>query len=252
MIRAMVVDDEPLARETLRLLLSEDPEVEVVGEASGLAAAELILKTRPDLLFLDVHMPEVDGFELLRLIGPNRVPAVIFVTAFDQYALKAFEVHALDYLLKPFDDVRFADTLRRAKERLRGSGDPLTGALRDLLASRERVQRFLVRVRDKVVCVQTSDIDWVEAADDYVSIHAGGKAYLLRETMGDVEKRLDPAQFFRTHRSAIVNVRRVREIHPLFRGDAVVVLADGTQVKLSRTRREEFELALVGGAATPP
>ena len=252
MIRAVIVDDEPLARETLRLLLRRDADVVVAGEASGVEAVEVIARTNPDLLFLDVQMPEVDGFELLRRIGPDRVPVVVFVTAYDQYALEAFSVHALDYLLKPFDDGRFADALRRAKERLRDrAGEPLGGALRELLASRERGQRFLIRVREKVVCIDAAEIDWVEAADDYVSLHAAGRAYLLRETMNEVEKRLDPGLFFRTHRSAIVNVRRVREIHPLFRGDALVVLADGSKVKLSRTRREEFERRL-SGAPTPP
>ena len=228
-MKAVIVDDEPLARKSIRLLLERDGEVEVAGECSGVDAAALIARTRPDIMFLDVQMPEVDGFELLQQIGADAVPVVVFVTAYDNYAVRAFEMHGLDYLLKPFDDARFAQALERAKDRVRGYA-----------------QRFLVRMREKLIVVNAADIDWIEAADYYVTLHAGGKSHLLRETMSALEKRLDPARFVRVHRSAIVNIDRVREIHPLFRGDCALILSDGTQVKLSRTRREDFERRFSG------
>jgi two-component system LytT family response regulator len=233
--RALIVDDEPLARQAIRVLLDRDREVEVVGECSGTEAAALVARTRPHIMFLDVQMPEIDGFDLLSLIGDEAVPAVVFVTAYDAFALKAFEVHALDYLLKPFDDARFSKTLERAKERASLPARPPEGGYR---------QRFLVRVRERIVVVNAADIDWIEAADYYVSIHVAGHSYLLREPLADLEKALDPEVFFRAHRSAIVNLRRVREIHPLFRGDSVLVLHDGSRVKLSRSRREEFDRAM--------
>jgi two-component system, LytTR family, response regulator len=195
------------------------------------------------VMFLDIQMPELDGFGVIESFGAETLPLIVFTTAYDAYALKAFDVHALDYLLKPFDDARFADTLGRIKQRLRNGGAQREAEkLLQLLESRERyARRILVRVREKIVVVKTDDIDWIEAADYYASIHSGGSAYLLRETLSDLENRLDPERFLRVHRSAIVNVDRVREIHPLFRGDCMLVLTDGTQVKLSRTRREEFE-----------
>jgi len=244
-LRALIVDDEPLARETLRLLLARDAEVTVAGECSGVEAAEVVRRQRPDILFLDVQMPEVDGFDVLQQIGPDAVPSVVFVTAYDEYALRAFEVHAVDYLLKPFDDRRFAAALVRAKEaarsRRRGEADP---RLAQLLEGRAR--RFFVRIGEKVLLIKPEEIDWIEAADYYVSLHVGGKSHLLRETMNEIEQRLDPERFFRVHRSAIVNVERVREMHPLFRGDCVLVLQDGTKLKLSRSRREAFERLLNG------
>jgi two-component system LytT family response regulator len=182
-------------------------------------------------MFLDVQMPEIDGFDLLGRIGEQTVPAVVFVTAYDAFAIRAFEVQALDYLLKPFDDARFARTLARAKERAAAPAPPKSGYR----------QRFLVRVRERIVVVNAPDVDWIEAADYYVSIHCGGHAYLLREPLAELEKSLDPAIFFRVHRSAIVNLGRIREIHPMFRGDSMLVLSDGAQVKLSRSRRGEFE-----------
>ena len=244
-LRVLIVDDEPLARQTIRILLAKDPEVTIVGECNGVDAVEIIGREKPDIMFLDVQMPEVGGFDLLERVGAGAVPVVVFVTAFDQYALRAFDVHAMDYLLKPFDDRRFAEALRRAKEqRRRGAIDD---RLTSLLAAREPgayVKRFLVRVREKVVLVRAEDVDWIEAADYYASLHVAGKTHLLRETMADLEKQLDPDKFVRIHRSAIVNVDRVREIHPMFRGDCTLVLQDGTQLRLSRGRREAFEKTL--------
>ena len=230
-LRVLIVDDEPLARESIRVLLQRDKEVEIVGECSGVDAAALVARTRPHIMFLDVQMPEIDGFDLLGQIGERAVPAVVFVTAYDAFAIKAFEVQALDYLLKPFDDARFLRTLERAKEKARSPVKTEEGYR----------HRFLVRVRDRIVVVNATDIDWIEAADYYVSIHSAGHSYLLREPLADLEKNLDPAVFFRVHRSAIVNLGRVREIHPMFRGDSMLVLTDGSQVKLSRSRKDEFE-----------
>jgi len=242
-LRALVVDDEPLARKLVRVLLERDAEVVVSGECSGVDAAAEAARTRPDILFLDVQMPEADGFDVLAQIGADRAPVVVFVTAYDQYAVRAFEVHALDYLLKPIDDARFAGALVRAKAQARarrgGTADPRLGAL---LADHARhARRFLVRTRDKTVVVDVDQVDWIEAADYYATLHVGGEAHLLRETLTELAQRLDPERFFRVHRSAIVNLERVREIHPLFRGDCELVLRDGTRVRLSRTRRREFQ-----------
>ncbi|HYU17008.1 MAG TPA: LytTR family DNA-binding domain-containing protein [Candidatus Acidoferrum sp.] len=249
-IRVLIVDDEPLARETLQLSLSGDPEVAVVGSCSGAEAAAVVARTRPDIMFLDVQMPEVGGFDLVQAIGPGAVPVIVFVTAYDQYALRAFEVHALDYLLKPFDDRRFQETLRRAKDHLRSHRSrAVEERLLDLLEEREKaarphVRRFVVRERDRSVFVAASAVDWIEAADDYVVLHAGAETHLVRERLVELEKRLDPEQFARIHRSTIVNIERVRELHPLFRGDSILVLADGTRLRLSRSRRGEFERRL--------
>ena len=246
-LRALVIDDEPLAREALRLMIGRDKDFHVAGECSGVDAPALIAQTRPDVLFLDIQMPELDGFGVIEAVGVDAVPAVVFVTAYDAYALKAFDVHALDYLLKPFDDARLTQTLERVKSHLRGGNaqssttDRLVALLEDRERSARYARRFLVRVREKVVVVRAEDIDWIEAADYYASIHTGAASYLLRETMAELERRLDPGRFFRVHRSAIVNLDRVREVHPLFRGDCTLVLSNGTQVKLSRTRRDEFE-----------
>ncbi|MGE5234062.1 MAG: LytR/AlgR family response regulator transcription factor, partial [Acidobacteriota bacterium] len=191
-------------------------------------------------LFLDVQMPEVDGFDVLEAVGADKVPAIVFVTAYDEYALRAFDVHAIDYLLKPFDDARFALAVARAKERVRsGRPDQKIAAL--LLERAPYQRRLLVPARDRILVVDADDIDWIEASDYYSKLHVGARTHLLRQTLTDLERRLDPARFVRVHRSAIVNVERVREIHPLLRGDCALLLADGTRVRLSRTHREPFE-----------
>jgi two-component system LytT family response regulator len=233
-VKVVIVDDEPLARKVVRMLVESDRELTIAGECSGIDAAEVITRERPDILFLDIQMPEVDGFDVIERVGADTVPAVVFITAHDDYALRAFEVHALDYLLKPFDDRRFFTALSRAKERVRAKSPS------------SFVRRFLVRTREKVLLLKSDDLEWIEAADYYVSLHTGGKSYLLRQTMAEIERQLDPAKFVRVHRSAIVNLERVREMHPLFRGDSVLVLTDGTQIRLSRARREEFERRLAG------
>ena len=243
-IRVAVIDDEPLARAALRQALAADPELVVVGDCSGVDAPALIEDERVELAFLDVQMPEIDGFAVLAALDPAALPAIVFVTAHDAYAVRAFEVHAIDYLLKPFDDARLATAVARAKARLGRSGEASEQLLALLAeqARRERqIERLLVRTRGKVVAVHTRDIDWIEAADYYATLHVGAASHLVRQTMTELEDRLDRRQFVRVHRGAIVNIERVREVHPLFRGDCTLVLADGTQVRLSRTRRGEFE-----------
>ena len=254
--RVLIVDDEPLAREGIATLLAEDAEVLVVEAASGIDAAALIKRLRPDILFLDIQMPEVDGFALLEQVGADAVPAIVFVTAFDRYALRAFDVHALDYLLKPFTDARFHAALARAKQQVLARREGVLDArIADLLrAHRAPRTRFLVPSRGKTLVVDASEIDWIEAADYYVCLHCGAASHLLRETMDQIEARLDSQHFFRVHRSAIVNLSRVREIHPLFRGDCELRLADGATVRLSRNRRRAFEarFARVGDREPDP
>lgn len=240
-MKVLLVDDEPLARENLRVLLAADAEVEVVGECAGTEAVAAVARLRPDILFLDVQMPELDGFALLDLIGTEAIPAVVFVTAFDRYALQAFEAQALDYLLKPFTDARFHAALGRAKARVQAQRQSVltqAGLVREQPRYRSR---FLIPGRDKSVVVEAAEIDCVRAADYYVELQCGGVSHLLRESLDAMERQLDPEQFVRVHRGAIVNLARVREVHPLFRGGCELKLVDGTVVKLSRDRRAEFE-----------
>lgn len=242
-LKVLIVDDEPLARENLCTLLALDAEVHAVGSCSGVEAVDLIAHLRPDILFLDIQMPELDGFALLSKVGADAVPAIVFVTAFDRYAVRAFEVHALDYLLKPFTDARFASALARAKVQARsrshGSQDvQIANMLRERHAP---PKRFLIPGRDKSIVVEADQIDWIGAADYYVNVHCGGVSHLLRESMEALERQLDPQRFVRIHRSTIVNLDRVREVHPLFRGGCELRLSDGTALRLSRERRGEFE-----------
>jgi two-component system LytT family response regulator len=252
-VRVLVVDDEPLARAGVIQLLARDPEVDVVGEAGdGRAAVAAIAALQPDLLILDVQMPELDGFEVLRSLPRDRMPAVIFVTAYDQHALRAFEVHALDYLLKPFDDERFAEAVARAKQTLRSAElGELSRRLVGLLEERgaapapeTRLTRLIVKHEGRVAFVRVEDLDWIEAADYYVKLHTKGQVHLLRESLNTLETKLDPARFFRVHRSAIVNLDRIRELQPFFKGEHILLLQDGTRLKLSRARRENLEARL--------
>lgn len=241
LLKVLLVDDEPLARENLRVLLAADPEVKVVGECAGTEAVAAVARLRPDILFLDVQMPELDGFALLDLIGPEAVPAVVFVTAFDRYALQAFEAQALDYLLKPFTDARFHAALARAKARVCAQRQSALTPVGPVQQQPRYRSRFLIPGRDKSLVVEAAEIDWVRAADYYVELQCGGVSHLLRESLDEMERQLDPEQFARVHRGAIVNLARVREVHPLFRGGCELKLVDGTVVKLSRDRRAEFE-----------
>jgi len=251
-LRALVVDDEEPARSILRDLLSADPEIELVGECvNGNEAVEKIRTQLPDLVFLDIQMPGLDGFGVLDQLRPQELPVIIFVTAYDQYAVQAFEVHALDYLLKPFDDERFAEAVTRAKATLHSRevekvSEKLVGLIQDRRAQDSEGRngspnRLMIRSSGRVYFVKTEDIDWIEAADYYARIHAGGRSHLLRESLSSLEKKLDSEHFARVHRSAIVNMDRVKEMRPLFKGSYALILEDGTQLKLSRQRRAELE-----------
>lgn len=253
-IRTLIVDDEPAARRGLRLLLERDAGIAIVGEAAnGLEAVEFIRRERPELVFLDVQMPGADGFETLRRLAPAETPTVVFVTAFDEYALRAFEVQAVDYLLKPYDDARFAAALHRAKAEVqRRQGETVNTRLAQLLeylqtAEREGTRRaeaagdrILLKSSGEILLFKPEEIDWVEAEGDYMKFHVGGKAHLMRETMARLEARLDPARFIRIHRSTIVNLDRVRKLSPSFAGEYVAVLQDGTKLRLSRSYHERL------------
>jgi two-component system LytT family response regulator len=250
-IRAVIVDDEPLARQRIRSLLVEAEGVELVAEcANGREAIQAIEASPPDLLFLDIQMPEVDGFDVLRAIGVGRVPVVIFVTAYDQFALRAFEAHALDYLLKPFDDERFEAALQRARERIRQQqGGDLDGRLRALLqevrGDRGYLRRLAVPTGPRSVFVRTEEIDWIEAERNYIRLHVGGRTHLLRENLSRIESALDPAAFCRIHRSTIVNVDRIQAVESLFGGEYLVVLHDGTRLTSGRSYRRNVH-AIMG------
>jgi two-component system LytT family response regulator len=255
-IKVIVVDDEPIARRNLEALLRGDPDVEIIGLcAGGAEAVKLIRKTAPDLLFLDIQMPEIDGFAVLKRIGATTIPAIVFVTAHDQYALSAFEAQALDYLLKPFSDERFATVLERAKLQIRQQdAADLNRKLHALLSEHKSqtvssapaapASRFLIKEASRVFFVKAEEIDWVEAADYYVNLHVGSKSHLLRETMAEMENSLDPEMFLRIHRSAIINVRQVKEVQTRPGGEYVAVMRNGTHLKLSRGRREQLESLL--------
>ncbi|MBM3851535.1 MAG: response regulator transcription factor [Verrucomicrobia bacterium] len=255
--RAIIVDDEPTARRGVRLLLERDPAIELVGEAAtGLEAAELIRCVRPDLAFLDVQMPGSTGFDALRQIAPAIVPAVVFVTAYDEYALRAFEVNAVDYLLKPYDDARFAAALQRAKEEVRRrQTDAVNSRLSQLLDYLEKNHqsapgeegpgdRILLKSSGEIFFLKADEIDWIEAEGDYMKFHVGGRAHLMRETMARLEARLDPQRFIRIHRSTIVNIDRLRKLSPSFAGEYAVILHDGTRLKLSRGYHERIAAIL--------
>ena len=250
-IRAMIVDDEPLARLRLCDLLAEAEDVEVIAEcANGEEAIEAIEASPPDLLFLDIQMPELDGFDVLQAIGVGDVPVVIFVTAYDQFALRAFEAHALDYLLKPFDDERFEAALERARERIRQQqgGDldrRLEALLDEVRGGRGHLQRVVVPVGHRSVFIRTEEIDWIEAERNYIRLHVGRQAYLLRQNLSRIESALDPTTFCRIHRSTIVNIDRIRAVEPLFHGEYLVLLQDGTKLTSGRSYRRTLH-ALMG------
>ena len=252
-IRTVIVDDEPIARRGIRTQLAAENDFEIVAECrSGQEAVSIIEQTSPDLVFLDVQMPELDGFEVIEKIGAERMPAVIFVTAYDKYALRAFDVHAIDYLLKPFDAERFSRALLQARQQIeRRSIQDLSQRLKGLLddlrttPNRKYAERLVIKTSGRIFFLSTSEIDWIEAADNYVRIHSGGDEHLLRETMSSLEKRLDPEEFMRIHRSRIVNIDRVKELQPLFRGEYEVRLQDGTRLESGRGYRANLQ-QLVG------
>jgi two-component system LytT family response regulator len=238
-IRTLLVDDEALARRRLRSLLRDEKDVEIVGEcADGTSAVGQIEDLAPDLVFLDVQMPEADGFDVLEAIGTTGMPVVVFVTAYDSYALKAFEFHALDYLLKPFSRQRFRSAMERAREevrRRRRQDGPtehgeLAALVRELREAGRRPQRIVVRDGGRVSFLRVDEIDWIESEGNYLRIHVGADGHLIRGTIKACAERLDPEVFVRISRSTIVNLDRVRAVHPWTRGELVVVLRDGTQL----------------------
>jgi two-component system, LytTR family, response regulator len=231
-IRTLVVDDEPLARTNLILLLRRDEEIEIIGECgSGAEAVDTIRTARPDLVFLDVQMPECDGFDVVEMLGGEAPPALIFVTAYDRYALKAFEAGALDYLLKPFDNARFLRSLSRAKGQIARDRKALENAGS---GTTRHSERLIVKSAGRVSFLNVTEIDWIEAADYYACLHAGGRTHLLRRTMNELESDLDPALFCRIHRSTIVNLSRISELTLDSDGEHQVVLSDGTSLRMSR------------------
>lgn len=272
-IKTLVIDDEPAARRGIRALLDRDPDVQVIGEAaSGTEAVTKIRAERPDLVFLDVQMPEMSGFKVLESLGDCPAPAVIFVTAYDQHALQAFEVNAVDYLLKPYDDDRFWAAVRRAKaEIVRRQTDLLGHKLNNLLSYLQNAtpgasavapaaasapapasaggpasetitrDRILLKAGGEIYFLKAEEIDWIEAEGDYMKFHAGGRVHLLRETMGNLEERLDAKRFIRIHRSTIVNIDRVKKLSPSFAGEYAVILHDGTKLRLSRGYHERLQ-----------
>lgn len=233
-IRALIADDEPPARSSLTVLLRHDPEIEIVGDCgSGAEALSQIRSKKPDLVFLDVQMPECDGFDVLELLGRNQPPALVFVTAYDQYALRAFEAGALDYLLKPFSNARFSKALDRAKERIRLGKD----------LSR-KVDRLVIKSAGEVLFLKVSDVDWIEAADYYACLHVGPRTHLIRRSMADLAQDLDQTAFCRIHRSTIVNLDRVRGLKLAEDGEYDVLLDSGTRLRLSRRHRKQLQSRL--------
>ncbi len=241
-IRTLIVDDEPLARGRLRQLLQNEPEIEIIGEcADGREAVAAIGKTPPELIFLDVQMPELDGFGVLEAVSAGPMPVIVFVTAHDQFAVRAFEVHAVDYLLKPFDRERFQKALRRAVEQVRNRDSGAVRQRQSALLADLQSSQLAVKSGGHVVWVKLDEIDWIGSADNYAELHVGSKSHLLRETLGALETRLAPEKFVRISRSAIVNAQRIKELHRQFYGGYELVLHDGTRLTLSRRHRNKLK-----------
>ena len=247
-IRALIVDDEPPARDLIATLLRDEPDLEVVGQCSnGRDAVAAIKRHSPDLVFLDVQMPGMDGFAVLAELPANRLPLVIFVTAFDQHAIRAFEVHALDYLLKPFEYDRLRQAVRHARTQLAqgplgtAGQTRLISLLEELHNRGQSWDRLAIRDAGRILFLQPEHIDWIEAEGNYVRLHVGKESHLLRETMNSTEERLASKRFLRVSRSTIVNLERVGEWQPLFHGDSVVILRDGTRLTVSRVYRETLD-----------
>jgi two-component system LytT family response regulator len=252
LIRVVIIDDEPLGRQKLRRLLKGEADVEIVGEFDGGGqTVHELRRLAPDLVFLDIQMPERDGFTILKQMEGHDIPHVIFVTAYDQYALRAFEIHASDYLLKPFDRERFHGSLQRVREDIQKSktrkiDDRLVALLEDLKASREFPDRLAVKSGGHIHFVRTGELDYVQSAGNYVRLHVGLKSYLLRETMNDIQAKLNPQQFVRIHRSTMVNIESVKELQPWFGGSYVVILNNGTRLNMSRAFRNDLSSNILG------
>jgi two-component system LytT family response regulator len=251
-IRTLIVDDMTLARQRLKRHLRKEPDITIVGESTnGAEAVAAIESIKPDLVFLDVQMPEMDGFQVVETVGVGNMPAVIFVTAFDQFALRAFEVHAIDYLLKPFDEERLQRTLARARKIIQepeneNLDERMRKFLEDFRSEPKYIKRLAVKNAGRTIYIHVDEIDWISAAGNYLELHIGKKTHLIRERLTALEPRLDAERFVRIHRSTLLNVERVKEVHPLFNGDQIVILKDGTELTLSRTYRESFINILEG------
>ncbi len=245
-IRTMIIDDEPLARERVKRFLRDEDEIEIIGECSnGVDAVGAIKEKKPDLVFLDIQMPEKNGFEVIRSLSGKYLPTVVFVTAYNQYALQAFDVHALDYLLKPFTRERLHRAVMRAREQIDGKrfgriDERLTSLIADLKTEKKYLERLVVKTTGRVFFLKSDEIDWIEAAGNYVKLHVGRETHMIRETMNGIETKLDPDRFLRIHRSTVVHIDRIKELHPMFSGDYAVILRDGTELALSRNYRERF------------
>lgn len=247
-VRAIIVDDEPLARDCVRHALRGEPDVEVVAEcADGDAAVQAIIRHDPDLVFLDIQMPGMSGFDVIGVVGVDRMPPVVFVTAYDEHAIRAFDVHALDYVLKPFDDARFSEAVQHARRFLEAGADAeLRERIRGLIAERRGngddgwTTRIMVRIRDRIRIVHVDEVDWFESAGNYVRIRAGRETFLIRRTLASLAETLDPARFVRIHRTTIVNLDRIRELRPAAGGDYVAILEDGSERRVSRAYRDRL------------
>jgi two-component system, LytTR family, response regulator len=246
LIRTLVVDDEPLARARISELLSTDPDIQVIGEcANGREAVAAMRQSRPDLVFLDVEMPEADGLTVLSEFAAADLPSIVFVTAYDQYAVRAFDFHAIDYLLKPFDKERFERALRRAKtsiltERSGELGQRILSALDEIRTKPAFLERLVIKNNGHVFFLKAEEINWIEAEGNYVRIHTNKESHLLRDTISALEAQLNPGKFLRVHRSAIVNIDRIQELHSWFHGEYRIILNDGSQLTLSRTYRDRL------------
>ncbi len=244
-IRTLIVDDEPLARARIRRFLEDEADVELIAECTnGLEAVASIREHHPDLVFLDIQMPEKNGFEVLKMLGSD-VPTVIFVTAYDNYALQAFDVHALDYVLKPFGRERLQRALGRAREQIEGRrfgniDERIASLIADLKPEKKFLERLVVKSVGRVFFLKVDEIDWIEAAGNYVKLHTGNESHMIRETMNGVAAKLDPEKFLRIHRSTVVNIDRIKELQPMFSGDYAVIMTNGTELALSRNYRERF------------
>lgn len=245
-IRTIIVDDMELAREQIKFLL-DDAEIEIVAECeNGREAIETIRNLEPALVFLDVQMPKIGGFEVIETIGTEKMPTIIFVTAYDEFALRAFEVNAIDYLLKPFDEERLAKAVARAKREIKRETptdnieDKLRKLLKEVKTEPQYLRRIPVKSRRGTMLVLTEEIDWITTAGHYLELHAGNETHLIREKLSQFEERLDPKYFMRIHRSTIVNLDRVKSFHPLFNGDQLIILKDGQELNLSRTYYEKL------------
>lgn len=245
-IRTLIVDDEHLARERLQALLKDDADIQIIGEcATGKEAIEAIRNESPELVFLDIQMPDGNGFDVLESVDLHKMPIVVFVTAYDQYAIRAFEVHALDYLLKPFDQARFEKALIRAKSEvvLRNSTNvdqKLLSLLEHIESNKKQIDRILVKSSGRVFFLRFDEIDWIESAGNYVKLHVGHESHLLRETMTEMQRKLQSGKFVRIHRTTIVNIDRIKELQPWFNGDYIVILLNGTKLTASRGYKKKL------------